>query len=324
MKLSKQERIGALIILAVVILALGAFLLIKPKFEEIGATTLTLATKQTELKTAKEKAARKGQLRTEIEAAYQQGEHLADMFFPELTAYEADDAFRTFVKQCKLPIVVEEITVNEPTTSTLSVSFFDPTEVSYDLKSYVSQGMDSSNDDPNSARETALRNALSGSQTIGSSTVDFTLSALSIDDVIKFVDEVNNYFIKDETLKDENTPEDDKGIRKAIAVNALSIPYDELNAIYEAYVENSTAAMEVLGNAAIAEIIAKRENPNLSQPLGQATELEPPIIGGEDEDVAWLFTYSDSLTFYSIERMQDPKALLNEQDGIIEEPAPEA
>ncbi len=312
MKLSKQERIGALIILAVVILALGAFLLIKPKIEEIGTTQQTLATKKTQLADDKAKAARKDGLRTDIEAAYQQGEHLADMFFPELTAYEADDAFRAFIKQCKVPVVVEEIAVSEPSTSSLSVSFFTPTEVEYALKSYVSQGVDTSDeDDVNAKRMSALQTALSGSETIGSSTVSFTVSALSVDDMLKFVDEVNNYFVENENA------EGDEKIRKAISVNAISIPYEELNAIYEAYVLSSTTDMEAAGEAALAEVIAKRAAPDLRQaPLTAAPAATAPSL--EQVEVPNLFTYTDSLTFYSIERMQNPKSILDEQDGIVE------
>lgn len=311
MKLSKQERIGALIILAIVILALGAFLLIKPKIEEIGQTQQTLASRQAQLASDREKAARKDGLRADIEAAYQQGEHLADMFFPELTAYEADDAFRAFIKQCKVPVVVEEVTVSAPTTSSLSVSFFTPTEVNYALKSYVSQGVDMSDEDPiNARRMSALREALGGSETIGSSAVSFTVSALSCEDLLAFVDEVNNYFVKNETANGEEE------IRKAISVSAINVPYEELNAIYDAYIESSTTAMGLAGEAALIEVLAKRLNPELvQQPAESAPAPGEPSM--EEVEIPDLFTYSDTLTFYSIERMQNPKAILDEQDGIV-------
>lgn len=314
MKLSKQERIGALIVLAIVILGLGAFLLIKPKIESAFATQNTLVSKAAELKQAQEKAERKKPLRAEIEAAYQEGEHLADMFFPELTSYEADNAFREFIKQCNLPVVVEQITVAEPNTSTLGVTFYTPSEVTYALKTYVSQGADSSSDDDpvNARRMAALETALAGTQTIGSSSVDFTVSALTQEDIIKFVDAVNNYFIKEGEPKSE----DDKGIRKAVQISTLTVPYDELNHIYEEYIERSSDVMEAAGGAARNEIAAKKQNPDVQQNPGEAPEeREILTIGAFEETLP--YTFSDSFTFYSIERMQNPQDILDEQDGIV-------
>lgn len=310
MKLSKQERIGALIILAIVIVALGVFLLIKPKIEQVNQQKQTLVSKREQLAKDKATAGRKDDLRTEIEAAFQHGEHLADMFFPELTAYEAEDTFRAFVKQSKSPVVVEQVTVSEPTTAELAVSFFTPTEVEYALKTYVSQGIDSSNpDDLNTRRLSALQSALSTSETIGASEVEFTVSALTYEDMLAFVDEVNNYFIKNENV------EGDEEIRKAVAVEGISIPYEELNAIYDAYVENSVEAMEVLGEAALIEVLAKKLDPTSSQPLAEATSPDAPAL--DEIEVPYYFSYTTVLRFYSIERMQNPKAILDEQDGIV-------
>lgn len=310
MKLSKQERIGALIILAIVILALGAFLLVKPKIESIGSARETLETKRTELQNDQAKQQLKPGLREQIEAAYQQGEHLADMFFPELTSYEADDAFRAFLKQCNLPVVVESISVKEPGTSSLSVSFFTPSEVTYALKSYVSQGRDTANDDPNAGRMAALQSALMESQTIGSSEVSFTVSALTQDDIIKFVDAVNNYYIKDEGVETG----DERGIRKAVSITNLSLPFSEANTVWDAYIEASNEAMATLGETALAEIKAKKENPDAAQ---QPAEAGDRVVPSEiDYEETLPYTYTDTFTFYSIERMQSPKAILDEQDGV--------
>lgn len=310
MKLSKQERIGVLIILAVIILALGAFLIIKPKFESIGSKQATLISKQAQLAADKATAERKSGLRTDIEAAYQQGEHLADMFFPELTSYEADDAFRAFLKQCKSPVVVESLTVSEPNTSSLEVSFFTPESVEYALKTYVSQGIDSSDpNDLNSKRISALQAALANPETIGSSEVEFSVSALSYDDIMAFVDEVNNYLIKEGN--------DGEEIRKAISVNGISVPYEELNAIYDAYVTASTDSMEAIGEAALIEVLASKTDPSLRLPLSEAPAPLAPDMS--EVEIPSYFTYTGTLRFYSIERMQNPKAILDEQDGIVNE-----
>lgn len=316
MKLSKQERIGALIILAIVILALGAFLLIKPKIEAINSASKTLETKRTELQNDLTKQKRKSGLRDDIEAAYQQGEHLADMFFPELTAYEADEAFRAFVRQCKIPVVVEEVTINEPTTATLNVSFFTPSEVTYDLKSYVSSGTDSSAADPNAERMAALQNALAGSQTIGASIIEFTVSALTEEDLLKFADEVNNYFIKDENVKTD----DERGIRKAVSITDLQLEFGETNYIWDQFVQADLDLMDTLGGEARTEINIKEENPDTTQSLADPYERVDPTY--EPYEEALPYSFKHTLTFYSIERMQNPQAILDEQDGIVNEQTP--
>ena len=51
MKLSKQERIAVLVIAVVILLGLGIFLFIVPKFEAIGTSSVSLLNKQVELQT---------------------------------------------------------------------------------------------------------------------------------------------------------------------------------------------------------------------------------------------------------------------------------
>lgn len=302
MKLSKQERIGALIVLAIVILALGAFLLIKPKFEEVSTTKSTLESRQTELANLKARQALKGSLREEIEAEYDVGQHLADMFFPELTVYDAHRAFIDFIKQVDVPVVVEQVAVSEPATETLSVSFYTPRSVTYALKTYVTQGLEQSEEEARfEQRNQALRSALSGSQTIGASNVSFVASFLSRDDMIAFVDAVNDYKVKVEGVEEE--------VRKAIRVSNLTVSYEEVANAYDFIVANSTAEMTREGRALLRE----------AGFAGYEGDEAPGAEEMPEVEYSPLYTYSETLTFLSIERMQDPKDLLNAQDGIEEE-----
>ena len=301
MKLSKQERIGALIILAIVILALGGFLLVKPKFEEVARTQSTLETRQKELQAAKARQQRKGTLREQIEAEYEEGEHLADMFFPELTSYDAHRAFIDFIKQLDIPAVVEDVSVSNPGTQTLSASFYTPTSVSYALKTYVTQGLEKSEEEIRfEQRNQALRSALSGSQTVGASRVAFTVTLLSRDDMIAFVDAVNDYKIREAGAAEE--------VRKAISVSNLNVVYEEVNTIYDHVVGLSTEEMTRAGRAVLRELGYEGYEDGGSSESGSEEVPEvkfPPT-----------YTYSENLTFLSIERMQDPKELLDNQDGI--------
>lgn len=304
MKLSKQERIGAMIIIAIVILALGAFLLIKPEIEAIGTTRTTLAEKQTELNNAKEKQSKKDPLRAEIMAAYQEGEHLADMFFPELASYEADDAFREFILQCKSNIVVEQLEVEEPSVGTLSITFRTPTSVEYALKTYATQGMEPSDEETRlAARQVAIQNALGNPMTIGASKVSFTVSALTNDDLIKFCDEINDY------IKNENGANN----RKAIMIGGLGLEYENVTQFYDALSDEKAEQMEN-GDGLNALRQISGINFGSDVPVGDSSyenrgEEEPSV-----DD--YLFKWNDTITFYSIERMQNPTAQLDAQDGI--------
>ena len=305
MKLSKQERIAALVILAIVILALGGFLLVKPKFEEISGTQATLETREKELAAAKQRQQLKNTLRMEIEMEYEEGAHLADMFFPELTSYGADNAFREFIKQLDIPVVVEEITVEEPTVETLSVSFYTPTEVSYALKSYVSHSAELTEEERKAEeRNQALRAALeSQQQTIGASNVSFTVTALSLDDMLAFIDAINDYKIKEEGASEE--------VRKAISIDSMAIDYDEIDQVYNFVNEASINEMTRIGRELLRELGLEDEN---QQPL-------PPEEEEMELDIVVTYEFSETLTFYCIERMQDPKAILDAQDGVISDAA---
>lgn len=301
MRFSKQERIAALIILAVIILALGAFLIIKPAFEDFSAAKKTLTSKEQELKGYEDRAAMKKPLREQIEKAYEDGEHAADMFFPELASYEADDAFRAFISQCSTNIIVEQVSVSEPTTAVLSNAFFTPASVEYALKTYVQSGIEPTEEELKvQARTEALMAALSEPQTIGASKVDFTVTAKSRDDILKFADEVNDYMVNEGAGK----------TRKAIMITGMQFTYDEVNQKYSELVEKEIAKMDAEGERALAAEVGA------DIPQIPVIEEEPEENDGKPVLSEYLFTYSGTLTFYSIERMQNPKAQLDAQDGV--------
>lgn len=310
MKLSKQERIGALIIIIIVILGLGGWLLVKPKIEDIGVSRQSLQAKQAEYDAAVERQQKKAPLRDQIIEAYQNGEHMADMFFPEMTSYEVDAAFREFLSQCTAKVLIEDLTVSAPGTATLDTQFFTPSEVSYDLKTYATQGIEIDEEiAARNARRERLASTLGSAQTIGASQVTFTVTAIDRDELVKFMDEVNSYF------KDENG----NSVRKAIKVNGLTLDYWEVTEKYDAMVEDLNAQLEEAGKAALTSATGRpteATNPNPSTP----TTTEPGTPGQNNEDLAgvtdYIYSWSDTMTFYCIERMQDPTPQLDAQDGI--------
>lgn len=317
MKLSKQERIGALVIVVILILGLGGWLLVKPKIETINATRASLASKQQEYDADVEKQARKAPLRQQIEEAYEQGEHMADMFFPELSAYESDMAFREFLSQCTAKVVVESLEVGEPTTATLGTYFYISPEVEYDLKTYATQGAEIGEEEAETLlRQSKIANALGEAQTIGASTVNFTVSAIDQDELVKFADEVNSYM-----MNENGTP-----TRKAVGINGLSLTYPLVTKKYDKMIETLNKDMEeegkkVLSAATGLPIEGEKTdgtNGSATNPGGTTNPANP--TEEEDKETAaitdYLYSYSDTFTFYCIERMQDPKSQLDAQDGI--------
>ena len=342
MKLSKQERIAAIVVIILVILVAGVFLFIKPNIETIMATKASLEAKRTEYEDDVAKVETKEQLKTQILSAYDKGKDLADMFFPELTSYEVDNEFRAFLDQCanRNNILVEEISVSNPGTAGLSTSVYSPSSTSYALKDYVNQGAEAA-EDSNLLRQRMIATNLGDAQTIGASTVSFTVYALTIDDILTFADQVNNYKIT----------ENGKTVRKAIELNGVG--FDDLrtkdileergNEAITALREDSDsrfsqylAQLDTTTRSARAEAPAATPAPTTPAPATPApttpadnntaapedgndnTSSTPGNIGeiSVDEERREYFLYSldCTITFYSIERMQDPSAVLAEQD----------
>ena len=321
MKLSKQERIAAIVVLVLVILVAGVFLFIKPNIETINATKATLEAKEREYNNAVDRVATKDSLRTQILAAYDKGKDLADMFFPQLAAYEADNEFRAFLETCEANVYIEDLEVSEPATASLGTSIFTPPNVQYALKDYVNQGS-AAVEDPRLARQQMIRTALGDAQTIGASTVKFTVKAITQEDLLKFADEVNRY------QKSENG----KNIRKAIELSGVAIEYPLVNDIYKLLSDAILAEAEASAAGVFKDktgfTLSGYENTTATTPSVTPGDIEGGITGepgntgnagnaNEEQNVSivqYIYSMDCSITFYSIERMQDPTPTLDDQD----------
>ncbi|MBD5111988.1 MAG: hypothetical protein HDT42_05555 [Ruminococcaceae bacterium] len=323
MKLSKQERIGLMIIIAVVIIALGGFLMFKPKLEEMNRNKETMETKQKEFDEKKAKADTKADLRKQIEEAYEKGEDTADMFFSEMDGYEVDDMFREFLENRKYTkdankpeeqskILIEELKIGNLDTDTLSPSFTSLSPISYPLKQFATQGgvTLSKEEQAEQLRKAALQAALGGDQTIGATTISFTAKSLSNDELIKFADEINNF------VREENG----NVVRKAMKTQNIELTYNDITRKYDEMVEDILKEAEANGKAAF-----ERDFPGAlsgSSSSGSNVLTPNPDAAGNNNnnkgDVSdYLCSWENTLTLYSVERMQNPKPILDEQDGIV-------
>ena len=325
MRLSKQERIGVLIIAVIIIILVGVFLFIVPRFEAIGVSNTDLVNVQTELKAAVDKANTKEDLKNQVLSAYANGSDTANMFFEELEPYQADQEFNRFIASCKdagINIVVDELSVSQKGVSTLSVAFTTETEVNYDLKTYVTQGVEPSEEAlAAQARRETLQAALSSAQNVGSITVTFSASALDLDTLIDFADAVNSYYKNEDSGESsiffEKPDSNSHFIRKAVALSGLTVNYNEIRDKYEAMVNdmveeiNDRATSELYKNtgytprAGTTTTTTDTENTNTNQ------NQEEAVPSLEDN----IYTLSATVTFYSVERMQDPTDQLAAQDA---------
>ena len=313
MKLTKQERIAVLVIAVVIILVLGVIFFVVPKFEQIGADSASLVSKQAELAAAVNRANTKDQLGQDVIAAYDEGRNIADMFFEEMQPYEADDEIRDFIQYCKdngVNIVVDSLSIGSPSTSTLGVSFFSEPEVTYDLKTYATQGRETPEEVLEAqAREALLRSSLSSTQTVGAIDVSFQVTTLTQEDMLKFVDIVNNYQKK----------EDGGTVRKAIYLaSGLSVTYDEVQDKYDKLVDELTTKAAADAATQIQKDTGEKVNTNTD-----ANNTDNPANGDEEEekkDTSFdknTYQLSVTLTMYSIERMEDPTDQLAAQDAQV-------
>lgn len=299
MKLSKQERIGILVVAVILILGLGIWMFIVPKIESVNNSNKTLASKELELQNAQSEAAMKESLKDQIMDAYEEGEDYANMFFEEMTTYQADAEFRAFLEQCEANVLVESITVGEPTTATLAPQYFEEEEVTYDLKTYVTQDIEKTDEEiASEERWTELQNALGVSQTVGVITVDFTVNALDPADLLAFADEVNNYF------KVENGD----STRKAVKLNGYSLSYPLNESMYEELITEIEAESMDEAIDLLCKYLGVRRNETIETATEEKTDESDP------SPTEYIYQLSTSVTFYSVERMQDPTEQLKAQE----------
>lgn len=300
MKLSKQERIGILVVAIVLILGLGIWMFIVPKIESVNNSNKTLASKEQELANAQSEALLKDSLKDQIMDAYEEGEDYANMFFEEMTTYQADAEFRAFLEQCEANVLVESITIGEPTTATLAPQYFEEEEVTYDLKTYVTQDIERTDEEiASEERWTELKNALGVSQTVGAITVDFTVNALDPADLLDFADEVNNYF------KVENGD----STRKAVKLNGYSLSYPLNESIYEELITEIEAESMDEAIDLLCKHLGVRRHETTETKTEEKTDDE-----SDPSPTEYIYQLSTSVTFYSVERMQDPTEQLKAQE----------
>ncbi len=322
MRLSKQERIAVLVIAVIIILGLGIFLFIVPQFKNIGTDTSSLSAKQQELDNAKLRADTRVQLGEDVLKAYKDGQNIADMFFDELKPYQADNEIRNFIQYCKdqgVKCSVDSLTIDSAGVSELGVTFNEEEEITYDLKVAAKGEVQDETDEQR--REAILREALANNQAVGSINVSFEVSTLDPDDMMKFIDTINNY--------------KSDGVRKAIRLSSgVEITYNDVKEKYQAVIDDMQLDLTLDALKELADENGKKfptkdevkemlglDKPTANTDNGDAEggENQANTTGRDDNKVYEIgtddiYSLEVTLTLYSLERMQDPTDKLAEQD----------
>lgn len=135
MNLTKLEKSVIIILVVGGILAAGIFFFILPAYKGIETANKNLDNMKSQRQEIEEQLAREATIDDEIAKEKKDAEALEGDFYPDLTTYEAVEITLAHLKECDM-LATEAVTVSPMTTDTLSLSYFVPTEVIYDLKTY--------------------------------------------------------------------------------------------------------------------------------------------------------------------------------------------
>lgn len=151
MKLSSMEKIILAVFLAIVIIAVGVFLLILPEYNKIEPNTQALAAAQAEREELYNTLAREATIDQEIKDALDDANKFSLNFYEDMTTHEADVLIREILEATNMS--TDSLTIGDFTTSTLTISDYIETVVNYPLKDYATGNASSDESADNSASE---------------------------------------------------------------------------------------------------------------------------------------------------------------------------
>ncbi|MBD5114211.1 MAG: hypothetical protein HDT46_03285 [Ruminococcaceae bacterium] len=134
MKLSNKEKVILAIFLAIVIMAAGAFLIVVPEYQKIDGNRSSLEAAKSQRDQLYQTLTREATIDEEMKTAAANAETFANYFYDDMTTYEADALFREIIENGG--VKTDTLNLGQFTTSTLTVSEYVETFVTYPLKEY--------------------------------------------------------------------------------------------------------------------------------------------------------------------------------------------
>lgn len=134
MKLSNKEKVILAVFLAIVIIAAGAFLIVVPEYQKIAGNRSSLDAVKAQRDQLYQTLSRESTIDDELKTAAENAKTFANYFYDDMTTYEADAVFREILENGG--VKTDSLNIGPFTTSTLTVSEFVETFVTYPLKEY--------------------------------------------------------------------------------------------------------------------------------------------------------------------------------------------
>lgn len=134
MKLSNKEKVILAVFLAIVIIAAGAFLIVVPEYQKIAGNRSSLDAVKAQRDQLYQTLSRESTIDDELETAAENAKTFANYFYDDMTTYEADAVFREILQNGG--VKTDSLSIGPFTTSTLTVSEFVESFVTYPLKEY--------------------------------------------------------------------------------------------------------------------------------------------------------------------------------------------
>lgn len=134
MKLSNKEKVILAVFLAVVILVAGAFVLVVPEYQKIEGNRRSLESVKADRDQLYQTLTREDTIDEELKTAAKNADTFANYFYDDMTTYEADAMFREIIENGGLK--TNSLSIGQFTTSTLTVTEYVESFVTYPLKEY--------------------------------------------------------------------------------------------------------------------------------------------------------------------------------------------
>lgn len=134
MKLSNKEKVILAVFLAIVIVVAGAFVLVLPEYQKIEGNKSSLDAAKAQRDQLYQTLTRESTIDEELKTAAENANTFANYFYDDMTPYEADAMFREIIENGGLK--TDALSIGQFTTSTLTVSEYVESFVTYPLKEY--------------------------------------------------------------------------------------------------------------------------------------------------------------------------------------------
>lgn len=134
MKLSNKEKVILAVFLAIVIMVAGAFVIVLPEYQKIEGNISSLDDAKAQRDQLYQTLTREDTIDEELKTAAKNADTFANYFYDDMTTYEADAMFREIIENGGLK--TDSLRIGQFSTSTLAVTEYVETFVTYPLKDY--------------------------------------------------------------------------------------------------------------------------------------------------------------------------------------------